>query len=200
MEDACRITVPSRKATEAMLAAHVCQLIASGHGELHGGEGFYDNFYIRDGARALGKEDEAQALEGEAADYRAAIDAAHRRTGVPHFPPSWEGDGTHWGNTETLWPTAIFEPDDERAAALIRHVREDFGGGYVEGSIRWLGRPDVIHPYMGAYTTMASLLRGEPWHLNVIGVELRSARVERIIFRDLGTPAAPVLVGVTLEE
>jgi hypothetical protein len=288
MADACRITVPSRKASEAMLAAHVCQLIANDHGELHGGEGFYDNFYIRDGgyqiqeleeaglwdaaakavdyylrhqradgrfetqrgqldangqalwvlwqygkitgdkawlakaypqmakavewvkaarrrapadspfagllpaapadgehlwngkfhivgydlwnlrgvlctadaARALGKEDEAQALAAEAADYRAAIDAAQRRTGVAHFPPSWEGDGTHWGNTETLWPTPIFEADDPRVGALIRHVREDFGGGYVEGTIRWLGRPDVIHPYMGAYTTMASLLRG----------------------------------------
>ena len=37
-----RIEVPCRKATDALLAAHVCQLIASDHGELHGGEGFYD--------------------------------------------------------------------------------------------------------------------------------------------------------------
>ena len=45
---AARIEVPCRKATEALLAAHVCQLIANDHGELQGGEGFYDNFYIRD--------------------------------------------------------------------------------------------------------------------------------------------------------
>ena len=289
MAKAARITVPCRKATEALLAAHVCQLIANDHGELHGGEGFYDHFYIRDGgyqimeleeaglwdaaakavafylrsqrpdgrfesqknqldangqalwvlwqywkitadkawlakaypqmakavawmkqarrkapagspfagvlpaapadgehlwngrfhilgydfwnlrgllctadaARALGKSDEADAMLDEAKGYRAAIDAAHRRTALPHFPPSWERAGTHWGNTETLWPTEIFDRNDPRLAALDRHVRDDFGGGFVEGTIRWMGRPDVIHPYMSSYTTMASLLRGD---------------------------------------
>jgi len=289
MAKAARITVPCRKATEALLAAHVCQLIANDHGELQGGEGFYDNFYIRDGgyqimeleeaglwdasakavafylrrqrpdgrfesqrgqldangqalwvlwqywkitgdrewlakaypqmaravawikqarrkapakspfagvlpaapadgeylwdgkhhivgydfwnlrgllctadaARALGKAAEADAMLAEAKAYRAAIDAAHKRTGLPHFPPSWETDGTHWGNTETLWPTEIFDRDDPRVAALDKHVRKDFGGGFVEGTIRWMGRRDVIHPYMGSYTTMASLLRGD---------------------------------------
>ena len=288
------ITVPCRKATEALLAAHVCQLIASDHGEPHGGEGFYDRFYIRDGAyqvmeyeeagmfdaaakamnaylahqrpdgrfesqkgqfdangqalwvlwnyykmtgdrqwlakaypqmraavdwlikarreapadspyagllpkaladgeylwagknhivgydfwnlrgllctadaaKALGKEVEAEELHSEAADYRKAIDAARKRTGLPHFPPSWEKEGTHWGNTETLWPTEIFAPDDPRIAALDREVRKNHGGGYAEGTIRWLGAADrgwknCIHPYMGAYTTMASLARGD---------------------------------------
>jgi len=248
--DAARITVPCRKATEAMLAAHVCQLIANDHGELQGGEGFYDNFYIRDGgyqimeleeaglwdasakavacylrrqrsdgrfetqknqfdangqalwvlwqywkitadkawlakaypqmakavawikqarrkapadspfagvlpaapadgeylwdgkhhilgydfwnlrgllctadaARAIGKDAEADAMLAEAKAYRAAIDAVHQRTGLAHFPPSWEKAGTHWGNTETLWPTEIFDRDDPRVAALIKHL------------------------------------------------------------------------------
>jgi hypothetical protein len=286
---AARIEVPCRKATEALLAAHVCQLIANDHGELQGGEGFYDQFYIRDGgyqimeleeaglgdaaakavdhylkrqrddgrfetqkdqfdangqaiwvlwqyykitgdrqwlqkaypqmrravdwmmkarreapadspfagvlpnapadgeylwdgkhhivgydiwnlrgllctadaARALGKTDEAEDLFREAELYRAAIDAAWKRTGLAHFPPSWETDGTHWGNTETLWPTELFDRDDPRVTALIRHVREEHGGGYVEGTILWLGHAGAIHPYMGAYTTMASLVRGE---------------------------------------
>ncbi len=43
-------------------------------------------------------------------------------------------------------------------------------------------------------------LKGRPWHLNVLGVKLRPVVVRRIIFRDLGTPAAPVLVAVTLEK
>jgi len=34
---AAKIEVPCRKATEALLAAHVCQLIANDHGEVHGG-------------------------------------------------------------------------------------------------------------------------------------------------------------------
>jgi len=43
-------------------------------------------------------------------------------------------------------------------------------------------------------------LRGEPWHLNVLGVTLRDAAVESVTFRDLGTQSAPVLVAVTLVE
>jgi len=286
---ACRIEVPCRKATEALLAAHVCQLIANDHGQLQGGEGFYDEFYIRDGgyqimeleeaglwdaaakavdyylrsqrddgrfetqsnqfdangqalwvlwqyykitgdrqwlgkaypqmrravdwmmearrrapadspfagvlpnapadgeylwdgkhhilgydfwnlrgllctadaARVLAKADEAEALLQEAELYRQAIDAAWKRTGLAHFPPSWEKEGTHWGNTETLWPTEIFAPDDPRVTALIQHARATHGGGFIEGTILWLGAPDAIHPYMGAYTAMASLVRGE---------------------------------------
>jgi len=284
-----RIEVPCRKATETLLAAHVCQLIANDHGVLKGGEGFYDEFFIRDGAyqlmeleeaglgdasrkavehylrcqrpdgrfesqtgqfdangqavwvlwqyakitgdrawlervypqmrravewtqkarrsspanspfagvlpaapadgeflwdakhhivgydlwnlrgmlctadaaRQLGKADEARQIEEEAAAYRAAIDAAWKRTGEAHFPPSWEKDGTHWGNTETLWPTEIFPLDDPRVAATIHHARKVLGGGFIEGTIRWLGTKDAIHPYMSAYTTMASLDLGE---------------------------------------
>jgi hypothetical protein len=284
-----RIEVPCRKATEALRAAHVCQLIANDHGVLHGGEGFYDEFYIRDGgyqlmeleeaglwdaagkavehylrcqrpdgrfesqanqfdangqalwvlwqywkitgdhewlakaypqmlkaaewvkqarrqaaadspfagllpnapadgeylwdgkhhivgydfwnlrgllctaeaARALGRTDEAAELAAEAADYRSAIDAAWKKAGVPHFPPSWEKDGTHWGNTETLWPTELFQRYDRRVSALLSEVRERHGGGFLEGTIRWTGTPGAIHPYMSAYSTMASLVRGE---------------------------------------
>jgi hypothetical protein len=43
-------------------------------------------------------------------------------------------------------------------------------------------------------------LRGEPWHLNVLGVKLRPVAIRKIVFRDLGTPAAPVLAAVTLEK
>jgi hypothetical protein len=288
---AAHIEVPCRKANEALLAAHVCQLIAGDHGEVHGGEDFYDIFYPRDGAyqvmeleeaglseaaakavehylkcqddegrfrgggnqgkqldangqsvwtlwqyckitgdraflervyprmlravrwtmkarratpvpytgvlhaapadgeclweaknhivgydlwnlrgmlctadaaKMLGKTDDAEELLAEAAAYRKDIDAAWEKTGLPHFPPSWEKDGTHWGNTETLWPTELFERDDPRVAALSRHVRKEFAGGFVEGTIQWKGRGNVeaIHPYMGAYTTMTDLIRG----------------------------------------
>jgi hypothetical protein len=70
--------------------------------------------------------------------------------------------GTHWGNTETLWPTELFLRDDPRVDALVHHVRSDFAGGYVEGTMQWKGTGDVeaIHPYMGAYTTMVDLVRG----------------------------------------
>jgi len=289
MAQGARIEVPCKKATEAYLASHVCQLIAADHGDLHPGEGFYDEFYIRDAAYqlmeleegglhdaarqavtsflsrqrsdgrfesqkdqfdangqacwalwqyyritgdrewlgtvypqmrratdwtmrarrqappgspfsgvlpnapadgeylwdgkhhipgydfwnlrgllctadaalALGKAQEAEELTREADLYREAIDTIWQKTGLAYFPPSWEKEGTHWGNTETLWPTEIFDRDDRRVAALIEAVREDHGGGFVEGTIRWLGQPDAIHPYMSAYTTMASLLRGE---------------------------------------
>ncbi len=289
MARAARIEVPCRKATEALRAAHVCQLIASDHGQLQGGEGFYDEFYIRDGgyqimeleeaglwdaarkaigyylkaqrpdgrfetqqgqldangqalwvlwqyykitgdrewlaaaypqmrraaewivqarrqapadspfsgllpaapadgeylwdgkhhivgydlwnlrglictadaARVLGRNDEASRLDEEVAAYRAAIDAACQRLGLAHLPPSWEKEGTHWGNTETLWPVPVFAPDDPRVVATIHHARHVHGGGFIEGTIQWLGGTPAIHPYMSAYTTMASLRRGE---------------------------------------
>jgi hypothetical protein len=288
MSEAARVEVPCAKATEALLAAHVCQLIAGDLGEVHGGEGFYDEFYIRDGAyqvlqleeagldeaarraiefylprqrpdgrfesqagqfdangqavwalwqyfritgdrvwlervyplmrraadwtakarreapgdspfagvlpaaiadgenlwdgkhhivgydlwnlrgvlctadaaAALGKDGERAELLQEAASYRQAIDNAWKRTGLPHFPPSWEKAGTHWGNTETLWPTALFAVEDPRVTALVAEVRERFGGGFHEGTIRW-GNDGAIHPYMSAYTTMASLICGD---------------------------------------
>ena len=283
------IHVPCRKATDALKAAHVCQMIANDHGEVRGGEGFYDEFYIRDGAyqvmeleeagmwdaarksvelylprqrpdgrfesqagqfdangqalwvlwqyhkitgdrswlervypamrkavdwtvkarrqasadspfagvlpnaladgeflwdgkyhivgydfwnlrgllctidaaRILGKTDEAAELMKEADLYRQAIEVVYRRTGLPHFPPSWEKAGTHWGNTETLWPTPLFPHDDARVAALSKFVRQEFAGGFAEGTIQWVGQAEpAIHPYMGAYTTMTDLSRG----------------------------------------
>ncbi|KKK76593.1 hypothetical protein LCGC14_2862060, partial [marine sediment metagenome] len=59
LSKAAHIEVPCRKATEALLAAHVCQLIANDHGEVHGGEGFYDFFFIRDGAYQVMELEEA---------------------------------------------------------------------------------------------------------------------------------------------
>jgi hypothetical protein len=293
MAKGTHIEVPCEKAAQAYLASHVCQLIASDHGKIHAGEGFYDEFYIRDGAyqvmeleeagligaarralesylshqrsdgrfesqknqfdangqalwtlwqfykitgdsqwlikvypqmrravewmmkarrwapadspffgllpnapadgeylwdgkhhivgydfwnlrgllctadaaKALGRIDEAEELLLEAKLYRDAIDSAWKQTGLAHFPPSWEKAGTHWGNTETLWPTELFDRDDPRVGALITEVRENFGGGFVEGTIQWLGHADAIHPYMSAYTTMSSLVRGEHEHV-----------------------------------
>ena len=134
-----------------------------------------------DAARLLGRATEAAELQKESVDYRQAIETAWTRLGVPHFPPAWEKElldltknpGTHWGNTETLWPTELFAPNDPRVTALIDEVRHKHGGGFAEGLIRWTGflyfkNPhgfgpgwDLIHQYMSTYTTMASLARGE---------------------------------------
>ncbi len=301
MSRVARIRVPCDKATQALLASHVYQLIANDHGEVHPGEGFYDEFYIRDGAyqvmqleeagltnaaqkamesflshqrpdgrfesqkdqfdangqacwalwqfyritgdqqwlkkvyprmrqavdwmlkarrrgptessfsgvlpnapadgeylwdgkhhivgydfwnlrallctaeaaRILGRSAERKELLREAELYRSAIDAAWKQTGLGYFPPSWEKAGTHWGNTETLWPTELFDPCDARVTALIGEVRQNYHGGFIEGTIQWVGHEKAIHPYMSAYTTMASLVRGEHeqvvedfyWHL-----------------------------------
>ena len=56
----------------------------------------------------------------------------------------------------------------------------------------WTAPPSAAEAFVG--------LRGDPWHLNVLGVTLRPAAVEKILFRDLGTPAAPVLAAVTIEK
>jgi len=289
-----QIQVPCPKATEALRAAHVLQLITNDHGDVHGGEGFYDEFYLRDGAyqvmqleeagmmeparkavdcflrwqrpdgrfesqktqwdangqtiwtlwqyhkitgdvewlrtvypqmlhaaewtknarrqapadspfagllpnsladgedlwdgkyhivgydfwnlrgllcaakaaQALGETNAAGDLFNEAKLYREAIDAAWKKLQLPYFPPSWEKAGTHWGNTETLWPTEIFAADDPRVTASLDEVRTRHCGGFVEGTIRRDApdagkQTDAIHPYMSAYSTMASLVRGQ---------------------------------------
>jgi hypothetical protein len=56
----------------------------------------------------------------------------------------------------------------------------------------WTAGPEADEAHVG--------LRGDPWHLNMLGVELRDEVVEKVVFRDLDTPAAPVLVAVTLEK
>ncbi len=45
-------------------------------------------------------------------------------------------------------------------------MRRVHGGGFIEGTIQWLGGSPAIHPYMSAYTTMASLRRGD--HAQVV--------------------------------
>ena len=49
-------------------------------------------------------------------------------------------------------------------------------------------------------TDVQAVLKGTRWHLNLLGVVLRPAAVEKVVFRDLGTPSAPVLVAVTIEK
>ncbi|MDH4239079.1 MAG: hypothetical protein OEW48_05920, partial [Phycisphaerae bacterium] len=66
IDRAAGIEVPCRKATEALRAAHVCQLIANDHGEVHGGEDFYDTFYIRDGAYQVMELEEAGLMDAAA--------------------------------------------------------------------------------------------------------------------------------------
>jgi hypothetical protein len=57
------VEVPCKKATQAMKAAHVCQLLAAdGNDGLHAGEGPYDGFYVRDGAYQMMQLEEADLM------------------------------------------------------------------------------------------------------------------------------------------
>jgi hypothetical protein len=112
-------------------------------------------------AQVLGRAEEEIGLRKEIDSYREAIDQVWQSTGCSHFPPSWEKEGTHWGNTEMIWPTSVISETDSRVAATVRHAREFHGGGFLEGTIQWLGKDGAIHPYLSSYTTMASLRLGQ---------------------------------------
>jgi hypothetical protein len=114
-----------------------------------------------DVARSLGKNVDADAMAKEAAAYREAINRAHKRTGVPYFPPTWEMAGSSWGNTESLWPVPIFDAKDPRVAATIKYLREEFGGGFIEGTLQWGGKRNIIHSYLGSFTTMCTVRQGD---------------------------------------
>jgi len=111
-------------------------------------------------ARLIGKTEDAAEISKEIAHYREAIDKAHKKTGLAYFPPSWEKKGAHWGNTATLWPVPIFKSDDPRVSATIKHMHDDFNGGFIEGVIQWGLKKDIIHGYMGAFTIMSTMRQG----------------------------------------
>ncbi len=119
-------------------------------------------------ARALGKAEEAKRLEREFEDYRKCILKALDRTGLPYIPPSYEKDGTHWGNLEAIFPTLLIDPLDPRLTATLDHVRNEFGavggenGGFLEGTIQWSPpQRGAIHPYMSQFVTNSHIIRGE---------------------------------------
>lgn len=47
-------------------------------------------------------------------------------------------------------------------------------------------------------TDVEVALRGEPWHLNLLTIALDPEPVKSVLIRDLGTPASPVVVAMTL--
>jgi len=113
------------------------------------------------------KRPDAAAYGREFEDYRSAILRAVDRTGLPFFPPSYEKDGTHWGNLEAIFPTLLIDPLDRRLTATLDTVRNAFGGGvganpgFIEGIIQWTPKTQAIHPYLSLFVTNSHLVRGE---------------------------------------
>jgi len=121
----------------------------------------------------------------------------------------------------TRWPREVVIPVGQRGKRLffLGNVHgwspDDEGAGewgavaeyiihYADGSTQTVplvaGRTTDDWVLPPAATEAHCALRGGAWHLNLLGVALRPLRVEKIVFRDLGTPAAPLLVAVTLEK
>ena len=120
-----------------------------------------------DAAARLGMPEEETALRAEFLAYRRAILRAVEKTGLPYYPPSYEKEGTHWGNLEAAFPTALVDPGDTRLSATLSFVRDEFGRGegaqpgFIEGVIQWTPKTDAIHPYMSLFVTNTHLVRGE---------------------------------------
>lgn len=78
-----------------------------------------------DAARILGN-DEAGELADEVKAYRADIDAASEQTGVPYFPPMWDGGGRHWAtdvaqlnDPEPWWQVDLEQPTTVARVVVI---------------------------------------------------------------------------------
>lgn len=110
---------------------------------------------------------EAAALSREFEDYRSAILKAIDRTGLPYFPPSYEKEGTHWGNLEAIFPSPLIDPLDRRLTATLDFVRGSFGEGegakpgFIEGLMQWTPKTNAVHPYMSLFVTNSHIVRGE---------------------------------------
>ncbi len=120
-----------------------------------------------DAAAKLGMSSEEAALRAEFTVYRRAILRAVEKTGLPYYPPSYEKEGTHWGNLEAVFPTALIDPRDPRLAATLSFVRDEFGlsegapPGLIEGVMQWTPKTEAIHPYMSLFVTNTHIVRGE---------------------------------------
>ena len=115
-----------------------------------------------DAAGILGETSDAERWAGWARRYRSAIEAHLKQASARGFPPSYEGAGTHWGDLECLFPTLLFPPSDRRVAATIDEVVNRFGGGQVEGCLRWSpGAMSAIHPYLTQFVTNDALVLGD---------------------------------------
>jgi hypothetical protein len=119
------------------------------------------------------------------------------------------------------WPREVVIPVNDRAQRLylLGNVHgwdsQDPGTGpwgavaeylihYADGQVQavplitgrtiddWCLPPEATEVFVG--------LKGKPWHLNLLGVTLRPEQISKIVFRSLGTQAAPVLVAATLER
>jgi hypothetical protein len=118
-------------------------------------------------ARQLAKLDDMKAYNAEFAAYQADILRAVDRAGLPYLPPSYEKDGTHWGNLEAIFPTVLIDPEDRRMTATLEQVRDNFGReegakpGFIEGVIQWTPRTHAIHPYLSLFVTNSHIVRGE---------------------------------------
>jgi hypothetical protein len=118
-------------------------------------------------ARVLGREGDAAAWQEEFEDYRSAILRAVDRTGLPYIPPSYEKEGTHWGNLEAVFPTPLIDPRDHRMTATLDFVRDSFGrreggtAGFIEGVMQWTPATNAIHPYMSLFVTNSHIVRDE---------------------------------------
>ena len=120
-----------------------------------------------DVAARLGLAEEETALRAESVAYRRAILRAVEKTGLAYYPPSYEKEGTHWGNLEAVFPSELIGLGDARLGATLSFVRDEFGRGegaqpgFIEGVIQWTPKTDAIHPYMSLFVTNTHLVRGE---------------------------------------
>ncbi len=121
---------------------------------------------VAEAAEVLGDTEEAETLEREFEDYRATILQALSKRGLDYFPPSYEGEGTHWSNLKVIYPTELLDPGDP----LVTQTLERAEATFIEGIIAWKGEAgryggpvglSAIHPYLSTFVTQSRLLRGE---------------------------------------
>ncbi len=161
MAKAARIEVPCEKATDALRAAHVCQLLASDHGVLHGGEGFYDEFYIRDGAYQVLELEEAGLLDAARKSVTAYLRAQRPdgrfETQKGQLDANGQALWTLWQfyqiTGDRFWLEAAY-PQLRRAADWTAHARREapadspFAGvlpnAVADGEFLWDGKYHIV--------------------------------------------------------
>jgi hypothetical protein len=113
------------------------------------------------------------------------------------IPVNLQGTRAFFLGQVTGWSPG--DPGDPKTGAIGEYVLE-----YADGkrqTVPLVSQATVDDWAMAPTASLTQLgLQGDPWHLSVLAVRLRAEKLTQIVFKDNGTPAAPLLAAITIEQ
>jgi hypothetical protein len=143
-----------------------------------------------------------EVIDPAANDQKAfvVLQGSETSSDFPHsveIPVNLQGTRAFFLGQVTGWSPG--DPGDPKTGAIGDYVL-----GYADGkrqTVPLVSQATVDDWAMAPSASLTQLgLQGDPWHLSILAVRLRPVKLTQIVFRDNGTPAAPLLAAITVEQ